>query len=159
MKTKFFIIIAILLAGVNGFSQQNKEPQEVTEVIAKYNKMKGVTVITMNNDMFTSFKDDSELNEISFNFDKFQILTTESKAIVSQMKQDFKKLIQNGILSEMMTVKDDESQVLFLIDKASQGKTNVTVFFMIVEEADEYVIMYFSGNIPLEEIKELENKE
>lgn len=158
MKTKFFIIIAILLAGVNGFSQQNKEPQEVTEVIAKYNKMKGVTVITMNNDMFTSFKDDSELNEISFNFDKFQILTTESKAIVSQMKQDFKKLIQNGILSEMMTVKDDESQVLFLIDKASQGKTNATVFFMIVEEADEYVIMYFSGNIPLEEIKELENK-
>lgn len=158
MKTKFFIIIAILLAGVNGFSQQNKEPQEVTEVIAKYNKMKGVTVITMNNDMFTSFKDDSELNEISFNFDKFQILTTESKAIVSQMKQDFKKLIQNGILSEMMTVKDDESQVLFLIDKASQGKTNVTVFFMIVEEADEYVIMYFSGNIPIEEIKELENK-
>lgn len=158
MKTKFFIIIAIFLAGVNGFSQQNKEPQEVTEVIAKYNKMKGVTVITMNNDMFTSFKDDSELNEISFNFDKFQILTTESKAIVSQMKQDFKKLIQNGILSEMMTVKDDESQVLFLIDKASQGKTNATVFFMIVEEADEYVIMYFSGNIPLEEIKELENK-
>lgn len=158
MKTKFFIIIAILIAGVNGFSQQNNEPQEVTELIAKYNKMKGVTVITMNNDMFTSFKDDSDLNEISFKFDKFQILTTESKAIVSQMKQDFRKLIQNGILSEMMTVKDDESQVLFLIDKASKGKTNVTVFFMIVEEADEYVIMYFSGNIPLEEIKELENK-
>lgn len=158
MKTKFFIIIAILIAWFNGFSQQNNEPQEVTEVIAKYNKMKGVTVITMNNDMFTSFKDDSDLNEISFKFDKFQILTTESKAIVSQMKQDFRKLVQTGILSEMMTVKDDESQVLFLIDKASQGKTNVTVFFMIVEEADEYVIMYFSGNIPLDEIKELEKK-
>ena len=126
MKTKFFIIIAILLAGVNGFSQKNNQPKEVTELIAKYNKMEGVTVITMNNDMFTSFKDGSELDEISFNFEKFQILTTENKAIVSQMKHDFRKLIQNGILSEMMTVKDDESQVLFLIDKASQiGRAHV----------------------------------
>lgn len=158
MKTKFFIIIAIFLAGFNGFSQKINQPKEITDLLTKYHNMKDVTVITMNNDMFKTFKDDSELNEISFNFDKFQILTTESKAIVSQMKQDFKKLIQNGILIEMMSVKDDGSQVLFLIDKASQGKTNVTVFFMIVEEVDEYVIMYFSGNIPIEEIKELENQ-
>jgi hypothetical protein len=156
MKIKLFFCIVILVTGFNGFSQKINEPKEVTELIAKYNSMKGVTVITMNNDMFKTIKDDSDLAEISFNFDKFQIFTTESKANVAQMKEDFRKLIQNGVLSEMMTVKDEESRVLFLVDKASQGKENVSVFFMVVEEEEDFVIMYFSGSIPLNEIKELE---
>jgi hypothetical protein len=156
MKIKLYFIIAILLAGFNGFSQKNSEPKEVTDVVAKYNSMKGVTVITMNNDMFKTIKDDSDLSEISFDFDKFQIFTTESKSIVTQMKEDFRKLVQNGILSEMMTVKDEESRVLFLVDKASQGMENVSVFFMIVEEEDDFVIMYFSGKIPIDQIKNLD---
>jgi len=158
MKIKLFFCIVILLAGFNGFSQKNNEPKEVTELIAKYNSMKGVTVITMNNDMFKTIKDDSDLSEISFNFDKFQIFTTESSSIVNMMKEDFRRLIQNGILSEMMTVKDEESKVSFLVDKASKTKENVSVFFMIVEEEDDFVIMYFAGSIPIDKIKELENK-
>ncbi len=96
-------------------------------------------MISMNNDMFKTIKDDSDLSEISFNFDKFQIFTTESSSIVNMMKDDFRKLIQNGILSEMMTVKDEESKVSFLVDKASKTKENVSVFFMIVEEEDPTV--------------------
>ncbi|HPS72582.1 MAG TPA: DUF4252 domain-containing protein [Bacteroidales bacterium] len=156
MKTKILFILAFLLSGVYGFAQQISEPKEVTDLMAKYNSMKGITVISMNNDMFKTIKDDSDLSEISFNFDKFQIFTTESSSIVNMMKEDFRKLIQNGILSEMMTVKDEESKVSFLVDKASKTKENVSVFFMIVEEEDDFVIMYFSGNIPIDKIKELE---
>lgn len=156
MKTKVLLIIALLLTGFFGFAQKISEPKEVTVLMAKYNSMKGITVITMNNDMFKTIKDDSDLSEISFNFDKFQIFTTESSSIVNMMKEDFRRLIQNGILSEMMTVKDEESKVSFLVDKASKTKENVSVFFMIVEEEDDFVIMYFSGNIPIDKIKELE---
>ncbi len=156
MKTKILLIIALLLTGFFGFAQRINEPKEVTDLIAKYNNMKGVTVITMNNDMFKTIKDDSDLEEISFNFDKFQIFTTESSAIVKQMREDFRKLVQNGVLSEMMTVKDEESKVAFLVDKNSKGKETVSVFIMIVEETDDFVIMYFSGNIPIDKIKELE---
>ena len=52
MKTKILLIIALLLTGFFGFAQRINEPKEVTDLIAKYNNMKGVTVITMNNDMF-----------------------------------------------------------------------------------------------------------
>ena len=61
------------MTGFYGFSQRINEPKEVTDLIAKYNNMKGVTVITMNNDMFKTIKDDSDLEEISFDFNKFQI--------------------------------------------------------------------------------------
>ena len=83
--------------------------------------------------------------------ESLQLVTTENKDRIAQMKKDFSQLITSQH-QELMRVKDGKSNVKFYADmKGDQIKE----FIMLVDAEDNYTAILLVGNFTLKDIQEI----
>lgn len=81
--------------------------------------MDGVTVVSISPEMlqlmYAMKTDEDGLDLAEMEITGMQILSTERKDIRDQMKADFSKMIDMTDYKEIMRIKDDESNVIFIL--------------------------------------------
>jgi len=147
MQTKYFIMTLCLLCTSLGFAQN--------KVFDKYADMDNVTSVYISKAMFQMMpkieKIGVNLMNMQGKIESLQLVTTENKDRIAQMKKDFSQLITSQH-QELMRVKDGKSNVKFYADmKGDQIKE----FIMLVDAEDNYTAILLVGNFTLKDIQEI----
>lgn len=154
---KQYTMKRILLGGVlimftlTAFSQKSA----VDRVFDKYSGQEGYTTVYISSFMFNMLNslevDDPEYNEFkkaTSGISSIKILTQEGGGSAS-FGEELLNLLPRSEYKEMMVVKDDEEEVLFL---AREIEGIITEFLVIVSGGGEDALIAIQGNIDLESI-------
>lgn len=160
MKIKYnimkrtIIVSAMFLMGVFAFGQQSA----VDEVFDKYSGKDGYTTVYISSFMFNLLNsldvDDPEYNEFkkaTSGINSIKILTQDggdSEAFGKELLE----MLPRSEYQEMMRVKDQEEEVLFLA-KESGGK--ISEILLIVSGGSDDVLIAITGDIDLESLSSI----
>lgn len=150
MKKLSLILIVIAIFSTNIFSQNNA----IDNLFSSYADNDDFTSVFINAKMFNSFKNSNnteDVDKILSSLKGLHILTT-SKNTMKFYNTAKSKLYDNNY-EELMRVKDGKSKVLFFV-KDSNGNI-AKELVLLVGEANETVLMSFTGNIDLDNISKL----
>lgn len=136
---------------LTAFSQKSA----VDRVFDKYSGQEGYTTVYISSFMFNMLNslevDDPEYNEFkkaTSGISSIKILTQEGGGSAS-FGEELLNLLPRSEYKEMMVVKDDEEEVLFL---AREIEGIITEFLVIVSGGGEDALIAIQGNIDLESI-------
>jgi hypothetical protein len=159
-KTKYYIMkrtivmSAIFLVGMLVFGQQTA----VDKIFEKYGGKEGYTTVHISSFMFNLLSsletDDPEFNEFkkaTSGINSIKILTQDGGNSESFGKE-LLEMLPRSEYQEMMTVKDQEEEVLFLA-RESGGK--ITEFLLIVSGGSDDVLIVITGDIDLESLSSI----
>lgn len=157
---KLTVIIAILLPATI-FAQSN-----FNELYEKYAGQDGFTSINISPEMFKflssidmsdSSKDSKQAQYVLQQLEGLKMLVYEKPE--GKEGFDFYKEVKSKLplkeYTELMTVKDSDSDIKFLIKKA--GKNRVSELLMIVVGDEEVVVMSMTGDIDMNTISDISN--
>jgi len=157
---KIIVIIALLLPGTI-FAQS-----DFNELYEKYAGQDGFTSINISPEMF-SFLSSIDMNDSSSDSKQAQNVMQQLeglKMLVYEKPEgnagiEFYKEVKNKLplheYTELMTVKDSESDIKFLIKKS--GKNRISELLMIVISDDEVLVMSMTGDIDMNTISDISN--
>ena len=125
----------------------------------KYNGEKGFTVVNISKEMFQLFsqmntdttKESEDFSKVVNNLNGMKILSC-SNDTDSHFYNEIIKNIPLSEYKEIMTVKDEESNVKFLAK--TKGK-NYCELIMIARDNNETTLLFFTGDINLKDISKL----
>ena len=139
---------------LTAFSQQSA----VDKVFDKYSGQKGYTTVYISSFMFNLLNslevDDPEYNEFkkaTSGINSIKILTQDGSGSESFGKE-LLSMLPRSEYKELMVVKDQEEEVLFLA-RESGGK--ITEFLLIVSGGGEDALIAIQGDIDLESISSI----
>ena len=145
---------AIFLVGMLAFGQQTA----VDKIFEKYGGKEGYTTVHISSFMFNLLNsletDDPEYNEFknaTSGINSIKILTQDGGNSESFGKE-LLEMLPRSEYQEMMTVKDQEEEVLFLA-RESGGK--ITEFLLIVSGGSDDVLIAITGDIDLESLSSI----
>ena len=148
------LVSVILLVGMLAFGQNSA----VDKVFDKYSGMEGYTTVYISSFMFNLLNsldvDDPEYNEFkkaTSGINSIKILTQDggdSEAFGKELLD----MLPRSEYQEMMKVKDQEEEVLFLA-KESGGK--ISEFLLIVSGGSDDVLIAITGDIDLESLSSI----
>ncbi len=148
------IVGVIFLCGMLAFGQQSA----VDKVFDKYSGKEGYTTVYISSFMFNLLNsldsDDPEYNEFkkaTSGIKSIKILTQDGGNSTSFGKE-LLEMLPRSEYQEMMKVKDQEEEVLFLA-KESGGK--ITEFLLIVSGGSDDVLIAITGDIDLESLSSI----
>ncbi len=151
---KTIIMSAIFLVGMLAFGQQTA----VDKIFEKYGGKEGYTTVHISSFMFNLLNsletDDPEYNEFknaTSGINSIKILTQDGGNSESFGKE-LLEMLPRSEYQEMMTVKDQEEEVLFLA-RESGGK--ITEFLLIVSGGSDDVLIAITGDIDLESLSSI----
>ncbi len=157
---KLAVIIALLLPGTI-FAQSN-----FNELYEKYAGHDGFTSINISPEMFKflgaidmsdSSNDSKHAQNVLQQLEGLKMLVYEKPEDKEGI--DFYKEVKSKLplkdYTELMTVKDSESDIKFLVKKA--GKNRISELLMIVVGEDEVLVMSMTGNIDMNTISDISN--
>lgn len=151
---KILISAFVLLVGAGLFGQ--KSP--VDRIFDKYSGQEGYTTVYISSFMFNLLSsidsDDPEYEDFkkaASGIKSLRILTQESSDS-KPFATELLELLPREEYQEMMKVKDDEEEVLFLA-KESGGK--ISEFLLIVSGGTDEVLIAITGNIDLETLSSI----
>ena len=151
---KTIIMSAIFLVGMLVFGQQTA----VDKIFEKYGGKEGYTTVHISSFMFNLLNslesDDPEYNEFkkaTSGINSIKILTQDGGNSESFGKE-LLEMLPRSEYQEMMTVKDQEEEVLFLA-RESGGK--ITEFLLIVSGGSDDVLIAITGDIDLESLSSI----
>lgn len=147
------IIIAIAILAIPFFAQSQHECIE--KFYNKYVSNEKVTDISLNGWILSlaSKMSDEEGTEILEKITKLRIMIAEEENIVS--KTDVKKLmkdVRKNKFEDLMTVRDEDVRVNFMIREEGEKITNVLV---IISGDDEFILLSLEGVLNMEDLEEL----
>ena len=136
------------------------------EIFEKYSGKDGFTTVNIGPDMFKLLAnanvqingtDDADLKEAQDamkNLQSLRILTCESadKDLCMRFRKEVFRSVPDDYL-EMMTVKDDQSDVKFLARQDKDG--TITELLMVVIDSEDVVLMSFTGKIDMQTISKI----
>ena len=145
--------LVLLFTGI--FAQQSA----VDRIFDKYSGKEGYTTVYISSFMFNLLNslevDDPEYNEFkkaTSGINSIKILTQDGSGSVAFGKELLEMLPRNEY-QEMMTVKDEDEDVLFL---AKQDGGRITEFLLIVSGGDgEDALIAIQGDIDLESLSSI----
>jgi len=162
---KIILIVAVVALSFNSYAQSS--------IFDKFEDMDGVSSVIVNQEAFkmlARFKgggdEGQEYLEMVQNLNSFKVFTTESLEIASQMTSVMDKYLKSSKLTELMRVKDEETNVKIYV---RQGKDDdhVSELLMFVNGVGKYmknsdspinaetVILSLTGEIDLNKISKL----
>jgi uncharacterized protein YgfB (UPF0149 family) len=162
---KIILSIVVVLISLTTYAQ--------TSMFDKFEDMNGVSSVIVNKEAFkmlAKFKgggeEGQEYLEMVQNLNSFKVFTTENAQVATQMTDAMNTYLSSAKLTELMRVKDDETNVKIYI---RQGKDvdHVSELLMFVNGAGKYtkdsgspikaetVILSLTGDIDLNKISKL----
>ena len=128
----------------------------------KYAEMEGVTSVYISKNMLSLLPNvNSTINgihigNIASRLDNIQILSSDESAIISKLRKETASInTQNGY-EELMRVRENgEKTTIYLKDKKGKKKE----FVLLVDEKDELTIISIVGDLTLQEIQGMIQKE
>jgi hypothetical protein len=128
----------------------------------KYAEMEGVTSVYISKSMLSllpnvnSTVNGIHIGDIANRLDNIQILSSDESAIISKLRKETASInTQNGY-EELMRVREDgEKTTIYFKDKKGKKKE----FVLLVDEKDELTIISIVGDLTLQEIQGMIQKE
>lgn len=150
------LIIAIMatLCSVCSYGQQS--------FFDKYAEMEGITSVYISKSMLSLFpKGQTNVNginigDIASRLDNIQILSADKQPIVDKLRKETSDINTKNGYEELMRVREDgEKTTIYFKD----GKKDRKEFVLLVDEKDEFTIISIVGDLTLQEIQGIVNKE
>lgn len=149
-------ILAILATVFSLFAQAQQS------FFDKYAEMEGVTSVYISKNMLSllpnvnSTVNGIHIGDIANCLDNIQILSSDESAIISKLRKETASInTQNGY-EELMRVREDgEKTTIYFKDKKGKKKE----FVLLVDEKDELTIISIVGDLTLQEIQGMIQKE
>jgi hypothetical protein len=159
--------LSLLLTALFAFSALNAQPASVQSFVDKYSGQDGFTTINISPKMFSmlaAMSVDEEFDEFDGIIEKItglNILVYEpeeggSARDVAALYNEVANDLPKGYYEELMTVKDKESNVRFLIRETQTGI--IDELLMLVSDTEEFVFLSLTGAIDLDAVIELSKK-
>jgi len=151
MQTKHFLIIFCLFFTSAGFAQN--------KLFEKYADMDDVTSVYISKAMFQMMPKIENVGVNLMNMkgkiESLQLVTTEKKEKIAQMKKEFSKLVTSQH-QELMRVKEGKNRVNFYSNvKGDQIKELI----MLIESEDNFTAIMLIGNFTLKDIQDIAGQE
>lgn len=149
------IAVLILFTGLISSAQS-------AQIINKISNMDGVTSVYISKTMLSMFGSNVctnvpgvEMSDIVSSLNSIEILNVEERDVIVKVKSLIDKLPTDKTLEVLAKIKDDGEVVTIY------GKPNgvsLSHLVLVVEESDELVIIYMTGDIPLDKISTLSKR-
>ena len=131
---------------INKFFEQYRDNQDFTQVNIS------PKMFEMFSQMDDSVEMDSETKEMIKSLKGLKILSTDKEP--TKYYNEFTTMVNTSGYEELMTIRDDDANVKFLI-KDSDGGNIVDELLLLVGGTDSFVLMSFAGKIPLDKVGKL----
>ena len=153
---KRIYILAILATVFSLFAQAQQS------FFDKYAEMEGVTSVYISKSMLSLLPNvDSTVNgihigNIASRLDNIQILSCEESDVANQLRKETSHINPKNGYEELMRVRENgEKTTIYFKDKKGQKKE----FVLLVDEKDEFTIISIVGDLTLQEIQGMIQKE
>ena len=153
---KRIYILAILATVFSLFAQAQQS------FFDKYAEMEGVTSVYISKSMLSLLPSvDSTVNgihigNIASRLDNIQILSCEESDVANQLRKETSHINPKNGYEELMRVRENgEKTTIYFKDKMGQKKE----FVLLVDEKDEFTIISIVGDLTLQEIQGMIQKE
>ena len=147
MKTRNFLIMLCLFCASTGFAQN--------KMFDKYADMDDVTSVYISKAMFQMMpvieNVGVNLMNMKGKIESLQLVTSEKKERIAQMKKDFSQLVTSQH-QELMRVKDNKSRIAFY---SNMKGDLIKELIMLVDSEDTFMAMLLVGNFTLKDIQEI----
>ncbi|GIM57264.1 hypothetical protein CAPN006_16570 [Capnocytophaga canimorsus] len=151
MKTKFIFLVSAL------FGYFSTQAQSVFD---KFEDNSEVTTVVVSQKMFQMLsKIDSkdpeakEFMDVANKLTGLKIFTTSNKSVGQKMSDEVKKYLSTAALSELMRVKDKDSNVKFYVKQGRDADHVSELLMFIVDSSDsQTVLLTLTGDIDLNKI-------
>ena len=155
MKTKVFLIGLISL-----FSFQ----LNAQSVFDKLSTEKDVTTIRITKSILEIMPEFAagakfngiEIGALSKKLDLLEVFTTEKPELVRLMRDgmnEYKK--KPAIFEEIMYFKDEDSEILFMVERENKNNETLKSLFMFIDSGDKGVIMRLLGSFTMNDVKDI----
>lgn len=150
------IISSLILVFISGlcFGQQDA----IDKYFSKYKDNEDFTVVYISPKMFSLISKlddndiDDDLRDAIKGVRSLKILTTERNGI--EFYKEAKSLINTKEYEVLMTVRDDDSDIEFLV-KDSQDGNIVNELLLLVGSEEDFVLLSFFGDIHLNKLSKI----
>lgn len=151
MKTKFIFLVSAL------FGYFSTQAQSVFD---KFEDNSEVTTVVVSQKMFQMLsKIDSkdpeakEFMDVANKLTGLKIFTTSNKSVGQKMSDEVKKYLSTASLSELMRIKDKDSNVKFYVKQGRDADHVSELLMFIVDSSDsQTVLLTLTGDIDLNKI-------
>ena len=151
MSKKYFIMALCLFCTSTGFAQN--------KLFEKYADMDNVTSVYISKAMFQMMPAIENVGVNLMNMkgkiESLQLVTTENKDRIAQMKKDFSQLITSQH-QELMRIKDGKSNVKFY---SNMKGDQIKELIMLVDAENNFTAILLVGNFTIKDIQEIVEQE
>lgn len=145
MKAKYLIIVISLACAQWGFAQD--------KLFDKYAEMDNVTSVYISKAMFQMMPAIGEiglsLTNLKGKIEFMQLVSTERKELIPQMRGEFSKLV-TGRHEELMRVRDGKTKATFY---SNMNGDQVKDLVMLADTDSTFVVIQLVGNFTLKDIQ------
>jgi hypothetical protein len=154
------IIIAILMMGYGVASAQT---DAISKFFAKYQNDESFSQVTVSSKMFGLFTnmevesaEDKEVIEAISKIKGLRILAKENARNARELYKEAFSLIPVKDYEELMTVRDKDQDMKFLIKDDGKGK--ISELIMVMGGNDDFMVMTLFGEIDLKQVSRIGKK-
>jgi hypothetical protein len=157
---KKLIVIVVMLAGYNvGMAQGDA----ISKFFNKYQNDETFSQVTVSSKMFSLFtnmevesKEDQEVLDAISKIRGLRILAKENARNARELYKEAFALIPSKDYEELMTVRDEDQDMKFLIKDDGKGK--ISELIMVMGGNDEFMVMSLFGEIDLKQVSRIGKK-
>lgn len=154
MKKIFLMVMYIAFVNFQMMAQN--------DLFNKLADMPGITSVSISPKMFEMIKGSASVESEKLHFEniagkltRLQILSSEDKKASKILRKETGFINPQNGYEELLRVKDDEEKV-FIYSK--NIKDNENEYILLVDEADEFTVVMFSGKLTLDELRGIMDK-
>ena len=152
MKRTYIIILLFSLCSLFMYAQDSR--------FDKFADMEEVTSVYISKAMLSLMPDmkteEIYIGELASKLDNIQILNCEKASVTAQIKKDISYISPKNGYEELMRINDEgEKTIIYL----KRNKNKEKEFVLMSQEKNEFTIIAITGNLTLQEIQGIINKE
>ena len=152
MKRTYIITLLLSLCSLFTYAQDS--------FFDKFGDMDGVTSVYISKAMLSLMPDMKtegvNIGEVASKLDNIQILSCEKPDIITKLKKETAFISPKNGYEELMRINDEgEKTIIYL----KRNKNKEKEFVLMSQEKNEFTIIAITGNLTLQEIQGIINKE
>lgn len=151
MKRIYIITLLLSLCTLFGHAQDS--------FFDKFADMDGVTSVYISKAMLSLMPnmqaEGVNIGEVASKLDNIQILSCEKPDIIARMKEETAFINPKNGYEELMRINDEGERVIIYLKQAQSGTKE---FVLKCTEKDEFTLIAITGNLTLQEIQSIINK-
>ena len=151
MKRTYIITLLLSLCSLFTYAQDS--------FFDKFADMDGVTSVYISKAMLSLMPDMKtegvNIGEVASKLDNIQILSCEKPDIIAKLKKETAFISPKNGYQELIRI-NDEGEKVTIFQKQNEGKQKE--FVLLCEEQNELTIIIITGNLTLQEIQSIVNK-